>query len=59
LLGTVYWPGTCTDVVNGTSRIAGAISCGTLSLQAAAGAGNAAGGDYGINTAQAEAVLIE
>ena len=59
LLGTIYWPGTCTDVVNGTSRIAGAISCGTLSIQAAAGAGNAVGGDFGINTAQAEAVLIE
>ncbi len=59
LLGTIYWPGTCTDVVNGTSRIAGAISCGTLSIQAAAGAGNAVGGDYGINTAVAEAVLIE
>jgi hypothetical protein len=59
LLGTIYWPGTCTDVVNGTSRIAGAISCGTLSMQAAAGAGNAVGGDYGVSTAPAEAVLIE
>jgi hypothetical protein len=59
LLGTIYWPGTCTDVVNATSQIAGTIACGTLSIQAGAGAGNAVGGDYGINTAQAEAVLIE
>ncbi|TAN34454.1 hypothetical protein EPN29_03565 [bacterium] len=59
LLGSVYWPGTCTDDVNGTSTIAGAISCTSLSISAGAGAATAIGGDYGINTASAEAILIE
>jgi hypothetical protein len=59
LLGSVFWPGTCTDSVNGTSMIAGTIQCGTLSISAAAGAGLAIGGDYGISTALVEAVLIE
>jgi hypothetical protein len=59
LLGSIQWPGTCTDQVNGTSTIAGAISCGTLSISAAAGAGTAVGGDAGINTAQVEARLVE
>jgi len=59
LLGSVYWPGTCTDRVNGTSTIAGTLSCGTLSISAAAGATTAVGGSYGISTALAEAVLIE
>ncbi|HXC76322.1 MAG TPA: hypothetical protein VNU19_04660 [Candidatus Acidoferrum sp.] len=59
LLGSVYWPGTCTDSVNGTSTIAGTLSCGTLSISAGAGAGTAAGGDFGINTALVEAVLVE
>ena len=59
LLGSVYWPGTCTDNVNGASRIAGTLSCGTLSISAAAGAATAVGSDYGINTALVEAVLVE
>lgn len=59
LLGSVFWPATCTFAVNGTSTIAGALSCGTLSVSAAAGAGIAVGSDYGISTALAEAVLIE
>lgn len=59
LLGSVYWPGTCTDQVNGTSTIAGTISCGTLAMSAAAGAGTAVGSDYGVNTALVEAVLVE
>ena len=59
LLGSIYWPGTCTDAVNGTSSIAGTISCGTLAMSAAAGAGTAVGSDYGINTALAEAILVE
>jgi len=59
LLGSIYWPGTCTDTVNGTSTIAGTLSCGTLSISAAVGAGTAAGGNYGINTALVEAVLVE
>ncbi len=59
LLGSVYWPGTCTDTVNGTSTLDGTISCGTLSISAAAGAGTAAGSDYGINTALVEAELVE
>ena len=59
LLGSVFWPGTCTDTVNGASRIYGTIACGTLSISAAGGAGIAIGSDYGINTATAEAVLVE
>ncbi|HYR50365.1 MAG TPA: pilus assembly protein TadG-related protein [Candidatus Eisenbacteria bacterium] len=59
LLGSVYWPGTCTDSVNGTSTIAGTVSCGSLSISAAAGAGTAIGGTYGISTALVEASLVE
>ena len=59
LLGSAYWPGTCTDDVNGTSAIAGTLSCGTLSISAGAGAATAVGSDYGINTALVEAVLVE
>jgi hypothetical protein len=59
LLGSIYWPGTCTYTDNGTSMIAGTISCGSLSLSAAGGAGTTVGGDYGISTALVEAVLIE
>ncbi|TME10054.1 MAG: hypothetical protein E6I69_02975 [Chloroflexi bacterium] len=59
LLGSLYWPGTCTDTVNGASTIDGTLTCGTLSISAAAGAGLAVGGDYGINTATVEAVLVE
>jgi len=59
LLGSVFWPGTCTDTVNGTSTIAGTLACGTLSVSAAGGAGIAVGSDYGINTALVEAILIE
>src|SRR4029077_13576234 len=32
LLGSIYWPGACTDAVNGTSTIAGSISCATLTM---------------------------
>ncbi len=59
LLGSIYWPGTCTDTVNGTSAIYGSLSCGTLSVSAAAGAGTAVGSDYGVNTALVEALLVE
>jgi hypothetical protein len=59
LLGSVYWPGTCTDSVNGTSTLAGTLSCGTLSISAAVGATTAIGGTYGINTALVEALLVE
>jgi len=59
LLGSVAWSGTCTDTVNGTSTIAGSLACGTLSISAGAGAGTAVGGDYGVNTATVEAVLVE
>ncbi len=59
LLGSIYWPGTCTDTVNGNSTIDGTIFCGTLSVSAAAGAGTAVGSDYGISTALVEAVLVE
>ena len=55
----MFWPGTCTDTVNGASRIYGTLACGSLSVSAAAGAGTAVGSDYGINTASAEAVLVE
>jgi hypothetical protein len=59
LLGSVYWPGTCSYTVNGTSTIAGALNCGTLSISAAAGAATAVGGSYGISTALVEALLVE
>jgi hypothetical protein len=59
LLGSVYWPGTCTDSVNATSTIDGTVSCGTLSISAAAGAGTAVGSDFGISIALAEAILVE
>jgi hypothetical protein len=59
LLGSIYWPGTCTDTVNGTSTIAGTLFCGNLTISAAAGAGTAIGGDYGIATSLVEANLIE
>ena len=59
LLGSVYWPGTCTYAVNGASKIDGTVSCGALSVSAGAGAGLALGSDYGINTALVEAVLLE
>jgi hypothetical protein len=59
LLGSVYWPGTCTDTVNGTSTIAGSLFCGSLTISAGAGAAIAVGGDYGIATSLVEAVLIE
>ncbi len=59
LLGSISWPGTCTDTVNGSSTIDGTISCGSLSVSAAVGAGTAVGSDYGISTALVEAVLVE
>ena len=59
LLGSVYWPGACTDSVNGTSMVAGSMSCGTLTMSAAVGAATAVGSDAGISTALVEAVLIE
>lgn len=59
LLGSVYWPAACTDTINGTSRIAGAVSCGTLSISAAAGTGIGIGSDYGINTAPVQSALVE
>jgi hypothetical protein len=45
--------------VNGTSTIAGTLNCGTLTISAAAGAGTAVGGAYGISTALVEAILVE
>jgi hypothetical protein len=59
LLGSIYWPGTCTYQVNGTSSIAGSLACDTLTISAGAGAATAVGGDAGINTAIVEAVLVE
>jgi len=59
ILGSIFWPGTVTDTVNGTSTIAGAVSCGSLSISAGAGSTAAIGGDYGISTATVEAVLVE
>jgi len=55
----VDWSGACTETVNGTSTIAGSLACGTLSISAGAGAGTAVGGDYGVNTATVEAILVE
>ena len=59
LVGSIYWPGTCTDAVNGTSAIDGSLACGSITVSAAGGAGIGVGSDYGINTATVEAVLIE
>jgi putative Flp pilus-assembly TadE/G-like protein len=59
LLGSIYWPGTCTYTANGGSMIAGNISCGTLTVSASAGSGTAVGSDYGVGTALVEAVLVE
>ncbi|HSS60050.1 MAG TPA: hypothetical protein VLK30_01180 [Candidatus Limnocylindrales bacterium] len=59
LLGSVFWTGTCTDTVNGTSTLDGTLACGTLTVSAAAGAGTAIGSDYGVSTALVEAVLVE
>lgn len=59
LLGSISWPGTFNYTVNGTSTIAGAVSCTALSITAAAAATIAVGGDYGVSTALAEAQLIE
>src|SRR5581483_2384229 len=59
LLGSIYLPGTFTDVVNGTSTIAGSVRCGTLSISAAGGAATAIGSDYGVSTATVEALLVE
>ena len=59
LLGSIYWPSTCTDTVNGTSTIAGTLFCGSLTISAGAGAATVVGGDYGIATSLVEAVLVE
>jgi hypothetical protein len=59
LLGSIFWPGTCTDNVNGSSTIEGTLFCGTLSVSAGAGAATAIGGDYGISTSLVEAILVE
>jgi hypothetical protein len=59
LLGSVFWPGTCTDMVNGSSTLDGTIACGTLTVSAATGVGTAIGSDFGISTALVEAVLVE
>jgi hypothetical protein len=59
LLGSISWPGTCTYAANGGSLIAGNVSCGSLTVSAAAGAGTSIGSDYGVSTALVEAVLVE
>jgi hypothetical protein len=61
LQGSISWPSadTCTIQTNGTSTIAGSLACGRLSITAAAGGTTTVGSDHGINTAVAEAVLIE
>src|SRR4029077_13586244 len=58
LLGSVYWPGTCTYQATGPSTIAGSLACGSLTISAG-GAGTAVGGNYGVSTALVEAVLVE
>jgi hypothetical protein len=59
LLGSIYWPGTCTYTDNGGSVIAGNVSCGSLTVSASAGSGTAVGSDFGVSTALVEAVLVE
>lgn len=58
-MGSIFWPSTCADAVNGNSTIDGTVYCGTLSVSAGPGAGVAIGSDYGISTALVEAVLLE
>jgi hypothetical protein len=59
LLGTVSFPGACSYFATGSSSIAGAISCRSLTIEATAGNAGAVGGDAGINTAVPEALLVE
>jgi hypothetical protein len=59
LLGSISWPGNCFWGPNGASAIAGSVSC--VLFRFVNGTSNLAtiGGDAGINTALAEALLIE
>ncbi len=59
LLGSIYWSGTCTYAINGTSVIDGSLACGSLTISAGVGAGIGVGSDFGIGTANVEAILIE
>jgi Putative Flp pilus-assembly TadE/G-like len=59
LLGSIYWPGTCSYTANGGSMISGTVYCGSLTVSASAGSGTAVGSDYGVSTALVEAVLVE
>src|SRR5207302_446127 len=52
-------PNAAADSAGGGSTIDGTVSCGSLSVSAAVGAGTAVGSDYGISTALVEAVLVE
>jgi hypothetical protein len=58
-LGSIHFPGRCSYSANGTSQIAGTIRCGSLLLDSSGGNTIAVGGDAGINTALAEAILVE
>ncbi|MHB8611099.1 MAG: hypothetical protein ACYDAL_01560 [Candidatus Dormibacteraceae bacterium] len=59
LLGSIYFSGSCSYSANATSQIAGTLSCASLSLDASGGNTSAVGGEAGINTALAEAILVE
>ncbi len=59
LLGSIYWSGACTYAINGTSVIDGSLACGSLTISAGVGAGIGVGSDFGIGTANVEAILIE
>jgi hypothetical protein len=59
LLGTISFPGSCSFYAVLTSQIAGAIRCGSLTIEAGPGNTVAVGSDAGINTAVVEAILVE
>ena len=59
LLGTISWPGACFWGPNASSAIAGAVSCGTFQFANGTSLLATIGGDAGVNTALAEALLVE
>ena len=59
LLGSIYFPGSCSYSANATSQIAGTINCASLTLDASGGNTSAVGGGAGISTALVEAILVE
>ncbi len=59
LLGTISWPGPCFWGPNAASAIAGAVSCGAFRFVNGTSTLATIGGNAGVNTALAEALIIE